>query len=140
MSNTFQTIEEVNARVLATYSILHLRELSPEQIERCEELLSKSNDVVLVDSGTMNLIDWWKVQSNGHFYEVRRFEKFSFCSCAAFFFNKFCKHIAFTFPAICPKCQRPSETKGEKCQRCFESEAMYCKPQIQSEKLGGFRI
>ncbi len=118
---------------------MDLREMSPEQLKRGEERLMEK-DVLVIDQGQSNFIDWWQVESNSHVYQVRRLFNFVWCECPSWFFTKeCCHHISATYPAKC-KCGRLIDVRGEMCDRCEMSSAMYYKPEKPAEKIGGFRV
>lgn len=88
--------EHVDA-VLSRFTVFDLREVAADEMERAVDRLERGEGFIAVyKSGERNLIGWYQVASNEHFYEIRRFETFWFCSCPGFTFSKTCcKHIAF---------------------------------------------
>lgn len=95
-----RTPEEIIADALSRYSVMDLREQSDEQLTAGERKFANAPEVKTLEKGITNLIHWWKIESSGKRYEVRRFENFVFCSCLDFFFGKTCcKHIFVTTKA-----------------------------------------
>lgn len=113
--------EEVIAEVLSRYSVLDLREQTDQQLRIGDEKLAKAlAPITVIEQGETNYINWWKIESGGKPYEVRRFENFVFCSCYDFLFSKtVCKHICITTTAYCRDCGiYPAPEHGATCDRC----------------------
>lgn len=127
---------------LEFFSVFDLRELSDEDLDRGNARLSKSSGVEVLSCGTAdNLIDWWRVESDGNIYNVRRFYNFCYCNCPDFQFKKTaCKHLAITTPIVCPRCKKASNSRSEICGGCEAATAVYLKPEKQVERIDGMRI
>ena len=135
----FETPEAITSRVLGRYSILDLRELSDDDMQRGEA--RQIGAVKIIKQGTTNFIEWFVVESEGACYEVRRFMTFHFCTCRHFFFNKSaCKHIAAITEPKCSRCGKAAPVRGTKCAGCAMDTAIYNKASKPVEKIGGMRI
>lgn len=120
--------EEVIAEILSRYSVLDLREQTDEQLYLGDAKLAKAlAPIKIIEQGETNLIRWWKIESGGKEYEVRRFENFVFCSCLDFMFSKtVCKHCAVTTQAYCRDCGvYPAPEHGEVCDRCTKGNLLH---------------
>lgn len=142
-----ETHQQRNLRVFSRWSVFDLREQSVESLQHAEQMLIDAQTDIEIESrgASDNLISWFRVRSNGNLYEVRRFENWCFCSCAAFFFffGKSCRHIAITFPPICAECGKRQPSKhGEMCRQCQEKNAPYLKLTVnkKTERVGKVRI
>jgi hypothetical protein len=123
---------EIIAEILSRYSVLDLREQTDADLEGGEMKLNKSDaEIKILEQGVTDFIHWWKVESHGKNYEVRRYENFAFCSCLDFFFgHKVCKHVYAT-------------TKDFEMRRRREMDrSPYLKPTSRksTERLGGVRF
>jgi hypothetical protein len=113
--------DDVISEVLGRYSVMDLREMTEKDLARGDEMYEKhAAGIKVLESGTANLIRWWKIASGDKEYEVRRFENFVFCSCLDFFFNKtVCKHICVTVDQVCVSCRiHAVEAFGSTCEKC----------------------
>ncbi len=141
---TFETLENRTAEILSHFSYFDLRELSDEDFGRGLERLKVSKPLKIIECGiSENFIDWWRIESDGEIYEVRRFMNFSFCPCEDFNYRKIaCKHIALTEPITCIRCGKPNTVRFEMCNNCTMDTA----PMVRnyndspSERRGGCRI
>lgn len=116
----FRSYEETIAEIAGRFSVTDLREQTEADLVAGDTLFYKAAaPVVIVASGEVNLIRWWRVESNGSEYEVRRFKNFVWCSCKSFFFSKrMCKHLAFTTGVYCQRCRELSAKVGKYCHDC----------------------
>ena len=122
--------EDVIAEVLGRYSVADLREQTNDDLDRADEMFYKSKaPIEIVELGETNLIRWWKIESGGKRYEVRRFKNFVFCSCPDFFFRKrACKHIAVTTGVYCERCRVLAAKVGKLCFDCDQIVHRFQKP------------
>lgn len=144
MTEFEQKPEEIIADVLSRYSVIDLREQSNEDLDAGEDKLYKATEPIkIVGQGEVNFIRFWKIESGGKNYEVRRFENFVFCSCLDFFFSKTCcKHITVTTRFYCSRCYRNQVTFGELCGACQIATAPYIKETVSKSKtlVGGIPV
>lgn len=99
MTATFtKTPDEQIAEVLNRWTVTDLREQSDMNLDRGFGQYDKTlAEIKILKQGTVNLIRFWDISSNGKVYQVRRFENFVWCSCKDFFFKKMaCKHCFVT--------------------------------------------
>lgn len=144
MINDTRTPQEVIAEVLGRYSVRDLTEQSASDLDAGEDRLYKAAAPITVkETGEENMIRFWKIESSGKEYEVRRFENFVFCSCLDFFFNKrMCKHLTITVRFFCDRCRKKLVDFGTICEGCQQDTAPYMKPSSNRtpEKVGNIRI
>lgn len=146
METAFEkTPDELIAEILSRYSVLDLREQTDADLNIGENKLFKAKTPISIkEAGEINLIRFWKIDSNGNEYEVRRFENFVWCSCRDFFFSKtMCKHCMVTVRFYCPRCFRREVQFGNICQPCKQDTAPYLKTSTNfrpTERVGGIRI
>jgi hypothetical protein len=131
-------------QILSRFSIFDLREVPDEDLIAADIRNAESlKDIRVLEkgrNGVFNATQWFKVQSGEKVYEVRRFERFCFCSCNA---NKTCVHIAETFEPFCTGCRkRKVRKRGTVCAGCEIDRAPYLKPTTMKpvEKVGNIRI
>lgn len=138
------TPQEIIAEVLGRFSVRDLTEQTAAALDVGEAKLARAeNDIKIIESGEANIIRFWKVESNGNRYEVRRFENFVFCSCLDFFFTKtLCKHAVLTVKFYCEHCQKRLVDFGEICEPCAQDRAPYLKPSsdYRPVRVGNIRI
>lgn len=121
--------QEIIAEKLARFTVRDLIQQSYMDLDGGEYKLSRSNtEISVVESGETNFIRWWKIDSSGNRYEVRRFENFVFCSCLDFFYNqRMCKHLAVTVKYFCDRCRIKLVDFGSICDGCQMDLAPYLK-------------
>lgn len=138
------TPDEMITEVLGRFTVLDLREMSDDDLDRGEDRLCKAGNLITIrEQGETNMIRWWKIESDGKQYEVRRFENFCFCSCYDFFFKRtVCKHVVLTTRFFCKRCKKREVRFGQLCDNCKMDKAPYLKNTTSqsSEKIGNVRI
>lgn len=125
-----KTAQEQIDEILGRWLITDLREQTDDDLALGEEYFYKAEkSPVILEQGETNFIRWWKIESGGKEYGVRRFENFVFCSCPAFFFKKrMCKHAVITTRFFCKRCHVLQAPFGGLCYDCEMETAHFLSP------------
>jgi hypothetical protein len=128
--------EEVINEILSRWTVTDLVEQTDADLRAADERFYKSESMKVVDQGQEGAIKWWKIESGGKTYEVRRFKNFCFCSCAGFFFNKrACKHISSTALVLCANCKEMSAKVGKYCYGCDANINRFSRAAAESQQV-----
>lgn len=132
MTNTSEKVapDTAIAEILKRWSVTDLIEQKDSDLERGDErFYNSAGSMEIVDSGKHGLISYWKILSDGKFYECRRYKNFVFCSCKSFFFSKkVCKHLARTARVMCANCHEMPVKSGKYCTGCNHAANFFLKP------------
>lgn len=155
MIESTKTFEEQTAENVNRFSALDLTEMTDRDISTGERKLQRAETPVEVKAtGENNLIRWWRVESGGKIYHVRRLENFVYCSCPDFFYSRtedaagntkatLCKHLAVTLKHYCRRCEKRDVEFGSLCEQCRADTAPYLKSQAaepRRERIGGILV
>lgn len=117
---TGKTYEESTANVLGRWSVQDLKEQPQEAMEAAMKRDLSGDNLVVLERGTTNFINFWKIGKGEKVYHCRRFQNFVWCSCSDFFYRKrICRHLAASLQH-CWQCILLSANGGKLCNACEE--------------------
>lgn len=129
--------EKTTKEILNRMSVSDLIEQSDASLERADQLFYDSAAAIeITDKGEIGLIRFWKIKSDEREYEVRRFHRFCYCSCRAFFYShRACKHISVTTGVFCTVCKASAVHKEKLCVGCYGNKYRFGRPEIQEKTI-----